>query len=173
MLRRLWYCFSPGSWKLDLISTMNLASPRDIDLAVAAARNAFASTWGKNVTGYERARLISKLADLIERDAQELAELESLNNGKPVKIARYVIYLPFHCRFAHDPRDFDIGDSVQCLRYYAGWADKIIGQVGPVVRVARRSFNSWLPSAALYHYAFPNSVGSASIRPSRLTTRRN
>jgi aldehyde dehydrogenase (NAD+) len=58
-------------------------------LAVAAARNAFNTTWGKNVTGFERSRLINKLADLIERDAQELAELESLNNGKPVKIARY------------------------------------------------------------------------------------
>jgi aldehyde dehydrogenase (NAD+) len=65
-----------------------LASPKDIDIAVAAARQAFICTWGKNVTGFERARLINKLADLIERDAQELAELEALNNGKPVKIAR-------------------------------------------------------------------------------------
>jgi len=49
----------------------------------------------------------------MERDQQELAELESLNNGKPVKVAR----------------DFDIGDSIACLRYYAGWADKLSGQV--------------------------------------------
>ncbi len=65
------------------------ASPKDIDIAVAAAREAFKTTWGKNVTGWERARLMNKLADLIERDAQELGELETLNNGKPVKIARY------------------------------------------------------------------------------------
>jgi aldehyde dehydrogenase (NAD+) len=64
------------------------ASSKDIDLAVAAARQAFKTTWGKNVTGVQRSKLIHKLADLIERDAQELAELESLNNGKPVKIAR-------------------------------------------------------------------------------------
>jgi aldehyde dehydrogenase (NAD+) len=64
---------------------------------VAAARNAFKTTWGKNVTGFERARLINKLADLIERDAQDLAELESLNNGKPVKIARYVIFAIVRC----------------------------------------------------------------------------
>ena len=51
---------------------------------------AFNTTWGKNVTGTERSRLINKLADLIERDAQSLAELETLNNGKPVKVARYV-----------------------------------------------------------------------------------
>lgn len=65
-----------------------IASEKDIDVAVSAAREAFKTTWGKNVTGFERSRLINKLADLIERDAQELAELESLNNGKPVKIAR-------------------------------------------------------------------------------------
>jgi len=57
-------------------------------VAVAAARRAFQITWGKNVTGFERARLINKLADLIDRDQQSLAELESLNNGKPVEIAR-------------------------------------------------------------------------------------
>lgn len=70
-----------------LIQT-SAGSEKDIDRAVAAARAAFKTTWGKNVTGVERSRLINKLADLIERDAQELAELESLNNGKPVKIAR-------------------------------------------------------------------------------------
>ena len=43
------------------------------------------------MTGFERSRLLNKLADLIERDAQELAELEALNNGKPVKIARYAL----------------------------------------------------------------------------------
>ena len=64
------------------------ASEKDIDVAVAAAREAFKTTWGKNVTGFERSRLLHKLADLMERDAQELAELESLNNGKPVRIAR-------------------------------------------------------------------------------------
>lgn len=88
------------------------ASAKDVDLAVKAARAAFKNTWGKNVTGFERSRLLHKLANLIERDQQELAELETLNNGKPVRIAR----------------DFDIADSIQCLRYYAGWADKILGE---------------------------------------------
>ncbi|KAF9058079.1 aldehyde dehydrogenase domain-containing protein [Panaeolus papilionaceus] len=96
----------------ETICSVVAASPKDIDVAVAAARKAFQTTWGKNVTGFERSRLINKLADLIERDAAELAEIETLNNGKPFRIAR----------------DFDIGDSVQCLRYYAGWADKITGQ---------------------------------------------
>lgn len=57
---------------------------------MAAARKAFETTWGKNVNGFERSKLMNKLADLIERDQQELAEIETLNNGKPVKIARYL-----------------------------------------------------------------------------------
>ncbi|KAJ7179236.1 NAD-aldehyde dehydrogenase [Mycena filopes] len=96
----------------EVICSVVSGSSKDIDAAVAAARKAFNTTWGKNVTGFERSRLLNRLADLIEQNAQELAELESLNNGKPVRIAR----------------DFDIGDSVQCLRYYAGWADKLAGQ---------------------------------------------
>ncbi|KIM46276.1 hypothetical protein M413DRAFT_441362 [Hebeloma cylindrosporum] len=108
----------------ELICSVVAASSKDIDVAVAAARQAFKTTWGKNVTGFERSRLINKLADLIERDAQDLAELEALNNGKPMRIAR----------------DFDIGDSVQCLRYYAGWADKIIGQTLEVDNKAKLAF---------------------------------
>lgn len=108
----------------EIICSVVSASPKDIDVAVTAARRAFKTTWGKNVTGFERARLISKLADLIERDQQSLAELESLNNGKPVKVAR----------------DFDIGDCVQCLRYYAGWADKIMGQTLEVDNKAKLAF---------------------------------
>ncbi|KAF8192501.1 aldehyde dehydrogenase domain-containing protein [Pholiota molesta] len=97
----------------EIVASVVAGSAKDIDIAVAAARKAFNTTWGKNVTGWERSRLLNKLADLIERDAQELAELETLNNGKPVRIAR----------------DFDIGDSIQCLRYYAGFADKITAKL--------------------------------------------
>jgi aldehyde dehydrogenase (NAD+) len=64
-------------------------SVKDIDIAVAAARKAFNTSWGKNVTGFERSKLLNKLADLMERDQDILAEVESLNNGKPFKIARY------------------------------------------------------------------------------------
>ncbi|KAF9569015.1 aldehyde dehydrogenase [Agrocybe pediades] len=108
----------------ETICSVVAASAKDIDVAVSAARQAFKTTWGKNVTGFERSRLLNKLADLIERDAQELAELETLNNGKPMRIAR----------------DFDIGDSVQCLRYYAGWADKIMGQTIEVDNKAKLAF---------------------------------
>jgi aldehyde dehydrogenase (NAD+) len=72
----------------EVICTVTSASAKDIDLAVTAARNAFKTTWGKNTPGTERAKLLNRLADLIERDQQELAELEAFNSGKPVKFAR-------------------------------------------------------------------------------------
>ncbi|VDB85362.1 unnamed protein product [Peniophora sp. CBMAI 1063] len=108
--------FNPATEQL--LCTVTAASEKDVDAAVAAARAAFKTTWGKNVSGFERSRLMHKLADLVERDQEELAQLECLNNGKPVKVAR----------------DFDIGDSIGCLRYYAGWADKILGQTIEVDR---------------------------------------
>ncbi|KAH8830847.1 NAD-aldehyde dehydrogenase [Flagelloscypha sp. PMI_526] len=105
------------------------ASSKDVDIAVKAARKAFQTSWGKNVTGFERSRLLHKLADLFERDAQELAELETLNNGKPVNLAR----------------DFDIGDTVGCLRYYAGFADKVVGQTIEVDHKTKFAFTKHDP----------------------------
>ena len=54
-----------------LTALCSSASEKDIDAAVKAARVAFKTTWGKNVTGFERSQLLNKLADLIERDQQE------------------------------------------------------------------------------------------------------
>lgn len=108
----------------EAICSVTAGSVKDIDIAVAAARKAFNTSWGKNVTGFERSKLLNKLADLMERDQDILAEVESLNNGKPFKIAR----------------DFDIGDSIQCLRYYAGWADKITGQTIEVDNKTKLAF---------------------------------
>ncbi|KAI8922811.1 aldehyde dehydrogenase domain-containing protein [Entophlyctis helioformis] len=83
----------------------------DVDAAVKAAKAAF-KTWAKTPSA-DRGRLLYKLADLMERDIRELAELESLDNGKPVKVALAA----------------DLPLSIGCLRYYAGWADKNHGQV--------------------------------------------
>ncbi|KAF9055193.1 aldehyde dehydrogenase [Hymenopellis radicata] len=136
----------------EVICSVVAASPKDIDIAVAAAREAFKTTWGKNVTGWERARLMNKLADLIERDAQELAELETLNNGKPVKIAR----------------DFDIGDSVQCLRYYAGFADKIVGQTIEVDNKTKMAFTRHEPIGVcgqIIPFNYPVNMWSWKVAP--------
>jgi aldehyde dehydrogenase (NAD+) len=88
----------------------------DIDLAVKAARKAFdAGPWRK-MDARDRGRLLNKLADLIESRIDELAELETLDNGKPIG----------------ESRQGDLPLVVDCLRYYAGWADKIHGQTIPV-----------------------------------------
>jgi aldehyde dehydrogenase (NAD+) len=88
----------------------------DIDLAVKAARKAFESGPWPKMSPTDRSRLLNKLADAIESHGKELAELESLDNGKPIT----------------DSLTADLPLTVQCYRYYAGWADKIYGQTLPI-----------------------------------------
>ncbi len=88
----------------------------DIDLAVKAARQAFESGPWPKMTPSERSRLMHKLADAIESHREELAALESLDNGKPIS----------------DSLNADLPLTLQCYRYYAGWADKIYGQTLPM-----------------------------------------
>ena len=89
-------------------------SSADVDRAVAAARKAFddrSSPWRK-MSASERGRLIWRLADLVEKYIDEFAELETLDNGKPIFESRYV----------------DMPMVIDVLRYYAGWATKIHGE---------------------------------------------
>lgn len=102
--------FDPGTG--NEIAQVAEADAVDVDAAVAAAREAFERGPWKRITPHERSKLMWKLADLIEIHADELAELESLNNGKPVLHARHA-ELPAACRV---------------LRDTAGWATKIAGQ---------------------------------------------
>jgi phenylacetaldehyde dehydrogenase len=88
----------------------------DIDRAVRAARDAFDSGPWSKMTPSERGRLIWKLADLIEKNAEEFAQLESLDNGKPVAIARLA----------------DVPGTIDLFRYMAGWATKIEGNTIPI-----------------------------------------
>src|SRR2546421_3080435 len=88
----------------------------DIDLAVKAARKAFEDGPWPKMNASERGRLLHKLADLIEKNSQELAALESLDNGKPLR----------------DAQAADLPLTIKCYRYYAGWADKIHGKTIPV-----------------------------------------
>src|SRR5215467_2739546 len=83
----------------------------DIDRAVAAARTAFDNGLWSKITPSERGRLIWKLADLVEKHAEKFAQLESLDNGKPVANARIA----------------DVPAAIDNLRYMAGWATKIEG----------------------------------------------
>jgi acyl-CoA reductase-like NAD-dependent aldehyde dehydrogenase len=92
------------------------AGPADVDRAVAAAREAFAEgPWG-SMPAAGRERLMQALADAIEERAEEFAQIESLDNGKPVGLAQYV----------------DVAGTVGHLRYFAGWPTKIEGGVLPV-----------------------------------------
>src|SRR6478672_5290555 len=88
----------------------------DIDLAVRAARKAFESGPWSRMSAADRGRLLLKLADAIEANKDELARLESLDNGKPLV----------------DSLAADLPLTVKCYRYYAGWADKIHGKTIPI-----------------------------------------
>ena len=88
----------------------------DIDLAVDAARRQFDEGEWSQLDARDRGHLMAKLADLLEENLDELAALETLDNGKPVK----------------DSRTGDIPQVIDCIRYYAGWADKIQGDTIPI-----------------------------------------
>jgi len=88
----------------------------DVDKAVKAARRAFEKGPWRKMNARERGRLIYKLADLVEKHKEELAALETLDNGKPIR----------------DSLNADLPLTIDCYRYYAGWADKIEGKTIPV-----------------------------------------
>ncbi|KAL4736045.1 aldehyde dehydrogenase domain-containing protein [Aspergillus similis] len=90
------------------------ASASDIDAAVAAAKTAYKTSWA-SVSPAQKQACMLKFADLVERDAERLAILESLPTGKPVTPTMH----------------FDIAHMVEVWRYYAGWTDKISGESYP------------------------------------------
>lgn len=98
----------------EVLTQVPEASTQDVDHAVQAARRAFEDRNGpwRKLSASERGRLIWKLSDLVERNIDELAELETLDNGKPIFESRYV----------------DMPMVVDVLRYYAGLATKIHGE---------------------------------------------
>jgi len=100
----------------EVICQIQEADKADVDKAVAAARKAFelGSPW-RRMDASDRGRLIEKFSDLVERDAAYLASLETLDNGKPYTMA----YM-------------DTMFGLKVLRYYAGFADKNVGQTNPV-----------------------------------------
>ncbi|EMD41319.1 hypothetical protein CERSUDRAFT_120461 [Gelatoporia subvermispora B] len=93
------------------IASISEGTPKDVDIAVDAAQKAYDTVWGLNCPGNERARLLNKLADLLIEHSDEFAALEALDNGKTFGWAKKA----------------DLSMSVDVIRYYAGWADKIHG----------------------------------------------
>jgi|SRR5579884_3784524 len=98
------------------ITTVAHAGPADVERAVTAARRALRDGPWHSATAVQRGRALLRLADLIEAAGDELAELEALDNGKPVKLARIV----------------DVRQAVAWFRYFAGWAQRIDGELIPV-----------------------------------------
>src|SRR6266567_4235935 len=91
------------------------ADQADVDKAVAAARKAFEGKWSR-MSARDRGRLLFKLSQLIERDAAQLAELETRDNGKPIKESTYI----------------DLPGVIENFEYFAGWPTKIEGETIPV-----------------------------------------
>ncbi|KAJ3769031.1 aldehyde dehydrogenase [Lentinula raphanica] len=102
---------NPSTGKL--ITQVSEGTAKDVDRAVEAARKAFKNSWGLKVPGSARGQLLYKLATLMEDSLDEIAAIESLDNGTAFGIVKGWV-VPF---------------SIGLLRYYAGWADKISGQV--------------------------------------------
>ncbi|MCC9608975.1 aldehyde dehydrogenase family protein [Blastopirellula sp. JC732] len=124
-------CFIDGKWVPAMsgktFATLNPATEEviaevaegdaaDIDVAVRAARHAFDSGPWRKMDARDRGALIYRLAELIEQEKEELAALETLDNGKPIK----------------DALAADLPLVIDCLKYYAGWADKIQGATIPI-----------------------------------------
>jgi acyl-CoA reductase-like NAD-dependent aldehyde dehydrogenase len=100
----------------EVIAQVAEANTDDVDRAVQAARDAFASTEWRAMNPHKRSELLWRLADLIEENADELASLETHDNGKPIFESRHV----------------DLPSVVENFRYFAGMADKIHGETIPV-----------------------------------------
>ena len=90
------------------LSEVAMANAADVDKAVKAARNAYEKTWRK-ISAKERAKYIFRIARIIQEKARELAIIETLDGGKPIR----------------ESRDFDVPTAANHFFYYAGWADKL------------------------------------------------
>ncbi|MBI3297320.1 MAG: aldehyde dehydrogenase family protein [Elusimicrobia bacterium] len=119
----------------ETLGAVSEADKADVDAAVASARAAFEGPWSK-VTPSERGKLLNKLADLVDAHAEELAQLETLDNGKIIGEAMK-------------------GDLPLCsdlLRYFAGWTTKIAGETTPVSV-------PYYPGAKFLHYTVREAIG--------------
>ena len=90
-----------------VLSRVAEADEKDVDKAVRAARNAYEKVW-KKMAPAERGKYIFRIARILQEKARELAIIETLDGGKPIR----------------ESRDFDVPTAAQHFFYYAGWADK-------------------------------------------------
>jgi acyl-CoA reductase-like NAD-dependent aldehyde dehydrogenase len=134
-----------------VIAEVEEAGPDQVDEAVGVARDAFEASEWRNMDPHARASLLWKLADLIEQHSAYLAEVETLDNGKP----------------SFESAKVDLPFVVQNYRYYAGWADKLTGDTIPV---SGPFFNYTLREpvgvvGAVVPWNFPLSIASWKVAP--------
>ncbi len=120
----------------DILANVAEGDREDVERAVKAARKAFESGAWPKLTPSERSRLLWKLADLLEQHLEEFAQLETLDNGKPISVSRAA----------------DVPLSVDLLRYMAGWATKIEGNTIPISV-------PYTPGAKYFAYTLREPVG--------------
>ena len=99
----------------ETIATVASAGREDVDAAVAAARAALDGPWSQ-LSARERGRLVHRLSTRLMERADEMARLETLHNGKPISESRHI----------------EIPAAAECFEYFAGWADKVMGETIPV-----------------------------------------
>src|SRR5947209_3150649 len=134
------------------IAEVAQGGPADADKAVAAARAAFSDGPWSTMPAAGRERLINALASAIEERAEEFAQIESLDNGKPVGLAQYV----------------DVAGTVAQLRYFAGWPTKIEGSVLPVSAPGMHCYTRREPvgvCAQIIPWNFPLLMAAWKIAP--------
>src|SRR5437879_12938299 len=120
----------------EVLATVAEGDREDVEQAVKAARKAFDQGPWRRLTASERGRLIWKLADLLEAHAEEFAYLESLDNGKPLTVARAA----------------DVPLAVDMFRYLAGWTTKLEGNTIPLSV-------PYTPGAKYFSYTLREPVG--------------
>ncbi|GAA4091380.1 aldehyde dehydrogenase family protein [Nocardioides kongjuensis] len=140
----------------ETIGTFADGGAADVDAAVAAARAGFESDAWQSMTPDARGRLLWRIADLLERDAEEIAALETLDQGQPTFISSQ-INLPL---------------AAQVFRYYAGWATKIEGKVSPVSIPGNLSYQRRVPLGVcglITPWNFPFAIAAWKLAPALAT----
>jgi acyl-CoA reductase-like NAD-dependent aldehyde dehydrogenase len=134
-----------------VITTVAEAGPDDVDAAVSAARHAFDEGTWPQLSGRERGAVLLKAAALLEQHREELAQLESLDTGKPITFARMI----------------DLGDTIDHFTYYAGLADTIQGSTRSIRRpgLAYTRREPIGVVAAITPFNFPLILSSSKLAP--------
>jgi acyl-CoA reductase-like NAD-dependent aldehyde dehydrogenase len=134
------------------IAEVPYAGAEDVDRAVRAAREAFDDGRWSGIAAAKRTRAMLALADAVEAHADELAQLESLDNGKPLKLAKRV----------------DVPLTVEHLRYFAGWPTKIAGETLPVAQPNMHCYTRREPvgvCAQIIPWNFPLLMSAWKVAP--------